>query len=252
MARRRSLRTIVGLLISLLSGVASNADADGLTISHESDTAIIINGNTITIGGQSRPGEAPMVGNGKIIRDQRSIEAVTAVSLEGAFLVTIDVGSDPTLILEGDENILSVIRTESAGDRLRIYADRSYSAKKPIKVTLSLPTLARLSAEGSNSIAARGIAARQLAVTMSGSNSVTVSGRADALSATLAGSGQLAATDLEADRATIKISGAGSGAVTAHSEFVAEIDGSGAIEVHGHPSERAVHVNGSGSVQYAD
>jgi len=247
------MRYPLALLLGLLP-LLGTAVADEVQVNQGSDAnvSITVNGTTITIHGHSSSSEAPLVGNGKIIREQRPVEAATEVSLEGAFSAAITIGSSPSLILEGDENILPVIRIERSGERLRVYADHSYRTEKAIAVALVLPALVRISADGSNSVTARGITAQQFAVRMSGSNNVSLAGRTDALSATLAGSGQLAAGDLDADRTTVTISGAGSGTVTARSRLTAEINGSGAIEVRGQPADRTVHVNGSGSVRYVE
>jgi hypothetical protein len=119
-------------------------------------------------------------------------------------------------------------------------------------VILSLAALERLSAGGSNSIALTGVAGPALALSMNGANNVSIAGRIGALSANLFGSDVLAADDLEADKASVRVAGSGSAVLRVSAALKAEIDGSGSIDVHGHPAQRQVEVNGSGSINYVD
>jgi hypothetical protein len=62
----------------------------------------------------------------------------------------------------------------------------------------------------------------------------------------------LAADTLEADKAFVRIEGSGSAVLRVSAALKAEIDGSGSIDVRGHPAQRQVEVNGSGSINYVD
>jgi hypothetical protein len=195
---------------------------------------------------------AMVVGDGKTERSERAIGAATELDLDGAFLATITLGAGPSLVIEGDENVLPLIKSEASGAQLHIFAERSYRTEKPIRVILSLPALARLSASGSNSVALTGVAGPALALSMSGSNSVSIAGRIGALSANLSGADVLEADTLEADKASVRVTGSGSAVLRVNTALKAEIDGSGSIEVHGHPAQRQVEVNGSGLIDYVD
>jgi Putative auto-transporter adhesin, head GIN domain len=235
---RRSLALLVLVgLASPLSAAADNA------------VNVITGGSNVMIFGAD---PAMVAGNGKIVRSERAVGAATELDLDGAFLATVTLGAGPSLVIQGDENVLPLIRSEGTGGKLHIFAEGSYRTEKPISVILSLPALAQLSAGGSNSVALTGVAGPALALSMSGSNSISVAGRVGALSATLSGADRLAADTLEADEASVRIEGSGSAALRVIATLKAEIDGSGSIDVHGHPAQRRVQVNGSGSINYVD
>jgi hypothetical protein len=232
------------LALVFLAGLAAPAGAAA-----DSAVSVIIGGsNSMVFGTDS----ATVTGNGKIERSERAIGATTELDLDGAFLATITLGAGPSLVIEGDENVLPFIKSDATGGKLHIFAERSYRTEKPIKVILSLPALERLSAGGSNSIALTGVAGPALALSMNGANSVSIAGRIGALSANLFGSGVLAADELEADKASVRVAGSGSAVLRVSAALKAEIDGSGSIDVHGHPAQRQVQVNGSGSINYVD
>ncbi len=232
------------LALVFLAGLAAPAGAAA-----DSAVSVITGGSNVMVFGTD---PAIVVGNGKIERSERAIGAATELDLDGAFLATITLGAGPSLVIEGDENVLPFIKSEATGDKLHIFAERSYRTEKPIRVILSLPALARLSAGGSNSVALTGVAGPTLALSMNGSNSVSIAGRIGALSANLFGSGVLAADTLEADKASVRVAGSGSAVLRVSAALKAEIDGSGSIDVHGHPAQRQVQVNGSGSINYVD
>jgi hypothetical protein len=227
-----------------LAGLAAPAGAAA-----DSAVSVIIGGSNFMVFGTD---PATVTGNGKIERSERAIGVATELDLDGAFLATITLGTGPSLVIEGDENVLPFIKSEATGGKLHIFAERSYRTEKPIRVILSLPALARLSAGGSNSVALTGVAGPALALSMSGSNSVSIAGRIGALFADLFGSGVLAADTLEADKASVRVAGSGSAVLRVSAALKAEIDGSGSIDVHGHPAQRQVQVNGSGSINYVD
>jgi hypothetical protein len=247
-AARRQAKAIMQKLdrlsvaLAFLAGLAAPAGAAANTA-----VSVIGGGSNVMVFGTD---PAVVVGDGKIERSERAIGAATELDLDGAFLATITLGAGPSLVIEGDENVLPFIKSEASGGQLHIFAQHSYQTEKPIRVILSLPALARLSAGGSNSVALTGVAGPALALSMSGANSVSIAGRIGALSANLSGADVLAAETLEADKASVRVTGSGSAVLRVNTAIKAEIDGSGSIEVHGHPVQRQVQVNGSGSIDY--
>lgn len=230
--------------LAFLAGLTAPAGAVA-----DSAVRVTIGGSNVMVFGTD---SATVTGNGKIERSERAIGAATELNLDGAFVATITLGAGPSLVIEGDENVLPFIESEATGGQLHIFAERSYRTEKPIRVILSLPALARLSADGSNSVALTGVAGPALALSMSGANSVSIAGRIGALSANLSGSGVLVANALEAAKASVRVAGSGSAVLCVSVALKAEIDGSGSIDVHGHPAQRQVQVNGSGSINYVD
>jgi Putative auto-transporter adhesin, head GIN domain len=235
---RRSLALV--FLAGLAAPVGATAD---------SAVSVVTGGSNVMVFGTD---PAMVVGDGKIERSERAIGAATELEVDGAFLATVTLSARPSLVIEGDENVLLFIKSEATGGKLHIFAERSYRTEKPIRVILSLPALTRLSAGGSNSVTLTGVAGPALALSISGSNTVSIGGRIGALSANLSGSDVLSADTLEADQASVRVTGSGSAALRVSAALKAEIDGSGSIDVHGHPAQRQVQVNGSGSINYVD
>ncbi|HYB10278.1 MAG TPA: DUF2807 domain-containing protein [Alphaproteobacteria bacterium] len=191
-------------------------------------------------------------GNGKMVTENRAVGAVTEVRIDGAFDVSVTVGPTPSLTVEGDENVLPLVKTEASGKILRIYPDGSYSTHSPLKVALALPELVKLSSSGSSMIAASGFDQDSLKVDLSGSSMAALAGKVHNFAGSISGSGSLSGEKLDADSVAIDISGAGKCTATAHQSVVANISGAGAITVHGNPPKRSTHVSGAGQIDFVN
>jgi hypothetical protein len=55
-------------------------------------------------------------------------------------------------MVEGDKNILPIIKTSVSDGQLDIFSDKSYSANRSVRVAVSTSHIASLSASGSNRI----------------------------------------------------------------------------------------------------
>lgn len=234
----------LGLAFALLGAacfcLSMNAQATSFVV--QQNNSIIVNGLT---------GDSAVVeGNGKTVSEVRTIGAVTEAKIDGAFHVTIALGQGASLVLEADENILPLIKTEVSGERLRIFPDGSFSTRTAVKVKLSLPKLFALSTAGSSTIAASGFDQESFEIHLSGSSKVTLAGKVHTFAGTLSGAGNLNAEPLDADAVSIDISGAGRCSTTAHRSVAAEVSGAGVIAVHGNPRQRSTHVTGAGRVAF--
>ena len=210
---------------------------------------VVIQNNTIISNGTG-DGSAVVEGNGTIATEARPMGVVTEARIDGAFDVTITVENDASLVLEADENILPLIKTETSGTLLRIFPDGSFSTRNPVKVVLSLPRLFVLTSAGSSTIVASGFDQERLDVVLTGSSQVRLAGKVQNFAATLSGSGNLNAEPLDADSASIDISGSGRCSITVRHRLVADISGSGVVAAHGNPRQRNTHVSGSGRVDF--
>jgi len=201
--------------------------------------------------GAAAPDQGQIIGNGRVVSEERAIAPASAINIDGAFEVAIIAGQTPRLILEGDENILAIVETPVRQDRLETFANRSYSANRMIKVTVSLPQLANLAASGSNRIEATKLTGSAFSVSLEGANSATLAGRVGTLTCRANGSNRVSAQELVADAVNISIAGAGDAHVDARQRIIAEIAGAGSIAVSGNPRDRQSRVNGSGRITFA-
>ena len=102
---------------------------------------------------------------------------------------------------------------------------------------------------GSGSITARDMTVKELKLEISGSGTVTPTGKAQKMTAAISGSGSVKAAGLETDSASISIAGSGAADVWATKELEIDISGSGNIRYKGQPVIKSQSISGSGRVE---
>ena len=124
----------------------------------------------------------------------------------------------------------------------------SFTARTPMSVDVSVPSLTALSISGDGQISATGINTPQLTATVSGSGLLSAAGTATQLDVTLSGAGQAQLFQLTARDVHAVVSGSGLIQVNATTSLDAAVPGSGAIVYSGSPPQVTTSVTGTGAV----
>lgn len=210
-------------------------------------------------------------GSGKVVTEARPISDFKQVSFNAFGEMTITQGEAESLIIEAEDNVLPLIRTEVRGGTLYIEPrdnDFGVNLTRPLRYTLVVKTLAGLDLSGAGNVVVQNLKTDQLQITLSGAGSikfdgleantvnyrlsgagsVTASGQVTHVEARLSGFGSYEGQDLRAESADMTISGAGSATVWATRALDARISGLGSVRYYGDPSVTQ-DVSGLGSVQ---
>lgn len=193
-------------------------------------------------------------GDGVAARDQRAIGALPALDVSGSLPVEVRVGPAPSLVVEADSNLLALIRTETQGDTLRIYSEKSLRSKTPLRIVYTVPRLSEVRASGATRVEVSDLNGAPLDVRKSGSSEVRLSGKVGSLNARSSGSGLLDATRLQADGLDATLSGSSRarlGQVNGdHARM--ELSGSSSLDASGVVRSLSARVSGSASIDLAD
>ena len=241
---------------SQTSVIQQNNTSSQSSVIQQNSVSVNDEGSSVTVSGRSISVETSGTGGGRVVGDgepaseDRPIGPVTAIHSDGAFALTVKIGSAPKLTIETDRNILPIIKTTVSNGRLDIYSDRSYSLDGRIKITVSSPNLTEISASGSNRIEGEGLAGGPLTISLNGSNRAALAGKVETLICVMSGANHLAAQQLAAASANVTLNGSGDAAVHASQRIVAEISGAGSISIYGDPKERSTQVNGAGKITF--
>jgi hypothetical protein len=200
-------------------------------------------------------------GSGHIITDTRTVGDFDAVAFSSLGDLTIQPGERESLVIEAEDDILPLIRTEvrdgtltigygEPGARLDRYPTR------PIRFTLTVVQLESIDLAGAGNVVATGLEAGRLRTRLSGTGSLALDDlAADTLSADLSGAGSLRAAgaaerlevivsgvggfngaDLRAAEAVVNLSGVGSATVWATGRLEVTISGVGSVTYFGSPA----------------
>ncbi|MEP7080802.1 MAG: head GIN domain-containing protein [Ginsengibacter sp.] len=225
-------------------------------------TAIIFAG--CNVGGKS------VAGNGNVKTETRNISGFTGVKSSGSIDVVITQGTNFSVSVENDENLIPLIVTEvrdgilviNYKDEYNINDDHStvtvtapeinkvaVSGSADIKTTAALKSDKEISfaISGSGNITAN-VNAPSVKFSGSGSGDISLDGNTKDFTCKMSGSGEIKCGNLKAENVDLSISGSSDAKVFASVSLKARVSGSGDVIYYGNPQNPEIHVAGSGTV----
>lgn len=212
-------------------------------------------------------------GNGHLTKESRSVGNYTAIASAGPWNVMVAYGTEKSVQVEADENLLEYIETKVEDGELSIRSKKRANlwSKNKITIYVTLTRLTDVSLSGSGNIMGEGKfenegtthfrvsgsgdikmgfhKVQHADVAIAGSGNIHLSGTASKLSAKISGSGNADCSELVSDEASVGISGSGNVKVYANKSIEARISGSGNVYYKGAATDIEQHVAGSGHVK---
>jgi hypothetical protein len=180
--------------------------------------------------------------------EKRTVPAFTAVDISGAYDVEIVVQKEQSLEIEGDDNLLPLIKTEVSNGVLSINNEKSFSTKQKLRVRISVPDLDGVSTSGASDIVASNIKNDDFNINASGAGTIQVSGETTKLNIDISGAGEVDAKDLHAQNVSIDSSGAAEADVYASEELHIHVSGAGNVNYYGNPKTVTEDRSGAGTI----
>jgi len=211
-------------------------------------------------------------GKGDVVTQTRQIESFNAINLDFPAQVYLVQDSVQKIKIEGQQNILDIIKTEVSGNKLTIKSGkRCINNDKGVIIYISVPALEKIVINGSGNIETKStIKTERMEVSLNGSGDITMNLETDKLDAelsgsgnfifkgtvkeeelTINGSGSINAMEFPGSDCKIDINGSGSCQVMALKTLKVGISGSGNVTYKGSPEIKS-RISGSGSVNKAD
>jgi hypothetical protein len=215
-------------------------------------------------------------GSGNVVSENREVSGFDSIRVDYPAQVLISQGSQESLTVKAEDNLLPGLKTEVKGDELRIYYQSQdgehVNPTKPVTVTITLQELnsidfssageltldglesdnLRVSLDGAGSMKLNDLSIKNFDVSLSGAGSATVTGTADDLNLTISGFGGFDGRDLKCNTVNVNISGAGSAAVWAEDTLDASISGAGSVTYYGSPEDVNKQISGVGGINHAE
>jgi hypothetical protein len=188
-------------------------------------------------------------GSGVEATQARSLPPFTGVELAGDNNVVVRVGASRSVIVHADDNLLGRVTTRVRSGRLVIgTTPGNLSARRPMFVAVTLPSLGGLTLAGAGNISVTGIDSRKLTVALPGSGTIEATGTTAELAVTLSGEGSALLQQLVARDAGAVLGGDGTIMLTATHRLTARISGTGTILYGGEPPYVTRTVTGIGTI----
>ncbi|MCK9203433.1 MAG: DUF2807 domain-containing protein [Bacteroidales bacterium] len=211
-------------------------------------------------------------GDGKVVKETRSVQSFSGIDISGAFDVYLKQGAIEEVIIEADDNILPLITTEVINGTLRIYSKHPIHHFTVMKAYLTIKDLKDIDVSGAVDLETTGkitvpelkidasgssdskmdISVQRLNLDCSGASKFKFSGTAVNVRLDLSGASDIFAYDLFVENYDVEISGAGDAKINVSKKIKADISGAGTIRYKGSPTEVDQSVSGAGSIKKSE
>jgi len=179
---------------------------------------------------------AQIQGNGKRELQKRQVAAFTSISTNGAFTIEVTCQKEPSLEIEGDENVLDFVKTEVNSNILRLENSQNYSVSEPVRVKISLPNLEGLAVTGAGHIDVKGLKNDKFEIDTNGAPAITVAGTTKMVDIAANGAGKVDAQNLHATRAVVDARGVAKVDLDVSDQLDVEISGPSSVTYNGNPT----------------
>jgi hypothetical protein len=192
-----------------------------------------------------------------VTQENREVGEFNAVSLNGAGELTITQSEKESLVIEAEDYLLPLIKTQVKNGVLVIDfdSDVTIGPTKSIKFDLSVKELNSVNVAGAALVRSEGLKSNRLAVTvdgaglvklnrveatevsttMNGAGNVELAGNVVRQVATLNGLGNYKTHDLNSKNAQVTVNGAGGATLRADENLNVTINGAGSVTFYGNP-----------------
>jgi len=218
-----------------------------------SGCAIVVVPDTGDVSMHTAWSDSGVKGDGQTTAEKRQVGSATALDISGPLTVDVRVGQAPSLEVEGDGNLLPMLRTEVNGDTLRVWVEGNVRPTNGLRVRYTTTQLQRVDSSGSGRLVIQGLNGAPLWLKASGSRHTILSGRVASLDAQLTGSGGVEAGGLTTGDVSVELTGSGRmllGQVNGGAVRV-KTHGSGSVQASGTARRLDVKVHGSGGANFS-
>ncbi len=217
-------------------------------------------------------GSKSIKGNGNITTVTRNTTNYDAIRCAGWMDFVLVKGEEGTIKIEGEENLLEYIITETEGNTLSVKTKKGINLKtswnKTITITIPFKEIDKVSLSGSGDVMTKdkieannfevrlagsgdielAIDATAIKAGVSGSGDITLNGKTERLKANVTGSGDFHGFNLQSNDTDASVTGSGDVMVVCNNDLTARVTGSGDIQYKGNPKREDSKVTGSGSI----
>ena len=235
--------------------------------------AIISISGCVSSDNNNAPNNAVAKGSGNVINKTVTINDISSVTISGIGNLNIKQGDNESLIIIGEDNVLSSLKTEVKNDELKIDCPEGMpNPTKNLNYELTVKNLKDVNMYGTSSIKFENFNTDKLELNIFGENLVELNnisvnrlisngygsfkfeanGFAKEQLITINGLGKYVSENLKTDITEITINGCGYTVVSANNELDADIHGYGGVYYKKDIANIKQHIFGSGEITTLD
>ncbi len=209
-------------------------------------------------------------GNGNVVKEERHVSNFDAISASTGIQVLITQDNFEKVVVEADENILKILKTEISGGKLKIYLEEGVLHAKKMSVYVTVKTLKSVEGSAGSSVKSENkinaddmrvhassgssvhmeVSCNQLKVDSSSGSSMKVTGTAKSIKADSSSGSTLNASDLVAESGEASASSGAGLKINVTKDVKAHASSGAGITISGNPSIRDTNSSSGGSVHF--
>jgi hypothetical protein len=191
-------------------------------------------GGPLTAGSMVRAQGAAKA-EAKIVNVERPVSGFHTIALVGVGKVQVRQTGKESVTVKAAKGLESQARVEVQDHTLILIGA---PGEGPTEFIVEAKDLQGLVLSGTGSMKAREVKTKRLAVTLSGTGTVSASGKADVLRLAITGTGDFLGEYLKTEQVSVEHTGIGKAVVNVHRDLDATIKGIGSVEFIGSPRVR--------------
>jgi hypothetical protein len=187
-------------------------------------------------------------GSGVRKTEKRDLGSFTSIQASGAYEMKVTCQQAGSFEIEGDDNILPLIKTEVRDGVLHILNEKSYNPTTVIMVRIGLADLNRFTSNGAGDVSITNVKNDKLSINSTGATKIKVDGQTRLAEINVPGAAKIDASNLRAERAAVTVTGAAQVDVYASQQLDVTVSGVGQVAYYGNPGVVNKNVTGLGNV----
>lgn len=207
-------------------------------------------------------------GNGNVKKETRKVSSFDALNISSAFEVYLTQGNSESLVIEADDNLLDIIKTEVRGGVLKIYVDANIRHSKTMKAYISFKMLNMIELSGACELYGENkfkldnlelelsgasdikmdFTANKVYLDLSGASDIEFKGSAQRMDIDASGATDLHALDFEVKECAVDASGACNIRVFVTDELSVDASGASTVRYKGNPGIE-IDISGASSIR---
>lgn len=209
-------------------------------------------------------------GNGRVVKNERKVEAFESVSVSAGIEVILRQDSIVKVVVEADDNLQEIIKTEVSNNELKIYPRQRISTCESKKVFVTFKTIHALNASSGSEINSKmelkmpslqisvssgantqlTLAVDKLNVEGSSGGNIKLSGTAENVDVDGSSGVNIMAANLASKTCNADASSGANVKIAVSEKIIAKASSGGNIVVGGNPKEREIEKSSGGNVSF--
>jgi len=207
-------------------------------------------------------------GNGNVVKETRNVSSFDGIKIGGAFKVFLSQGNTESVVIEADENLMSIIETDVRGGKLVVGTEENIRHSKKLNIYITVKTLKNIDVSGAVEMKSEGklelenldfqgsgaseitlnFTADHVEGDFSGASEIEFEGSAKSCRLDMSGASELKAEGFEVTAFDLVLSGAGDADIHVTGKLNARVSGAANVRYTGDPKVDS-EISGAGSVK---